>query len=268
MYTGTDLASFWNDAATEIRTHAVIAAHPPGGTNAFALTIIFVVQPLVGGALIALTSALYLGRRASLRRAYRTALERALPLALIAAILLVGSLALVVVVAVVVTIGVLSASGLASLDGLWRWLALAVASVLIVAGTLAFLLTAAALWLAFSFASIVCVVEAANPPRAIVLTVRRLFAKTRVRRTLLFSAANLAIFLGCYALASAPVVALPFIQSGVAANVLQTLAGSAAALLGTAFGCIFYYDVRVREEGYDLQVLARDFAARIGYGCE
>jgi hypothetical protein len=255
-YTGTDLARFWTDVAADVRAHAVIAAHPPAGTHAFSFLIVFVIEPIVGGALIAMTSEVYLGRRASLRQAYRRAWARALPLVMIAAIFLVGSFVFVVVVGALVAFGVVFASGFASVVGIWRWSASAVAVLVIVAATLALAMSAAALLLAYDLSSIACVVEGASPVRAIALSARRLFAKTRVRRTLLFAGAGLAISLGCYALVSAAVVAVPFIHSGIGANVLQTIAGAAAAMLGTAFSCIFYYDLRVREEGYDLQFAA------------
>ena len=105
-----------------------------------------------------------------------------------------------------------------------------------------------------SVSSIVCVLEEAGPGRAIALTARRLFAKARLRRTLVFAAANLAIPVGCFMVVSVGDFGLRFLHGRIVANVFQTIVGSAEALLETAFGCIFYSDLRVRGEGYDLQL--------------
>ena len=76
IYAGADVGSFWTRLAGEIGGHPVVAAPVPGGANGLGLLLILVVQPFVGGALIAMTCSLYLGLPTSFRQAYRTAAQR------------------------------------------------------------------------------------------------------------------------------------------------------------------------------------------------
>ena len=114
----------------------------------------------------------------------------------------------------------------------------------------------AALVVAFNLSSITCVLEGATAFRAIALGARRSFGNAHVRRTLIFAAANLAILAACELVVNVAALALPFLRGGLLGNAFETVAFAVAALLENAFCCAFYFDLRVREEGYDLRLAA------------
>ena len=113
--------------------------------------------------------------------------------------------------------------------------------------------------LAIQVSYFTCVIERATPVRSFTASLSRVFGKIGLPRALLFGAAYLAIALGIGLVALIGEVTVTSVfHSDVAAVTYATLLRLLTAIFATAFVCIFYFDLRVREEGYDLQLAAQN----------
>jgi hypothetical protein len=84
-----------------------------------------------------------------------------------------------------------------------------------------------------------------------------------LQRALLVGLAYVAILLGIEFVSSVgAVVLIGIVHSSVAGVAYETIVRVITAAFTTAFIAIFYFDLRVREEGFDLQLAAQ--AARTG----
>ena len=217
------------------------------------LALAFFVGPLPAAALIVACNAFYFRREVSLVRAYRTALGRWLPLIgvnllyVVAGIVLYAAVALLAVALVLATIAVTAA-----LHGLGIALAVVIALVVGLVA-LGFFIVAA---LAVQVSYFTCVVEGTNGIVAFSRGIGRVFG-AGLGRSLLVGAAffAIAIGIGLVSLLGESVVA-GVLHSAAAGTAYATVVRVATAAFATAFIAIFYYDLRVREEGFDLAYAA------------
>jgi hypothetical protein len=236
--------------------HQLAALPAPSGWTLGAWVLVILLAPLALGALVSMTAQDYLGRASSFAQAYRTALDRWLPLIGVIAIFIVAGIFLYVAFAFVLT---LVGFGIAFLYVFSHPLGLAIGiplAIAVVLATLAFVLVAV---LALQVAYFTCVIERASPIGAFVSSLARVFGGIGFPRALLFGGAYLAIAIGVGVVALVGELAtMSFLHSEVAAQAYATLLRLVAAIFTTAFACIFYFDLRVREEGFDLQLAAQE----------
>ena len=218
------------------------------------LVLVFFVGPLPAAALIEACSAAYFKRPSTLGSAYRIALKRWLPLVGINALylgaglmlyVLVVLLAIAIVLALVLVTAALHAVGVA--------LAVLIGAAVILAG-IAFFIVAT---LAIQISYFTCVLEGAGTIVAFARGLRRVFFGVGLTRSLLVGITFFAIALGIGIVAilgQSIVVGLS--HSTVAGTIYATVVRVATAAFTTAFIAIFYYDLRVREDGLDLELAA------------
>ena len=112
--------------------------------------------------------------------------------------------------------------------------------------------------LAWQISMVSCVVEKLNLAVAFMKGISRVFTGIGLRRSLLVGCAYGAILLGIQMVAGfGELVVIGLLKSDLAGTVYITLVSVATAAFTTAFITIFYFDLRVREEGLDLQLAAQ-----------
>ncbi len=222
------------------------------------IALTFLVAPLPTAALISATTQAYLGRATSFEQAYRHAASRWLPLigvnvlyafalgAVYVALVIVFTLAIFAIA--LVTVGARSAGIVLG----------AIVGVLGLGAMIAFLIVAA---LAFQVSYFTCVVERAGVRRSFGLGISRVFGGIGLRRSLLVGIVYVALGLGIVLVSLAGEALLEGLLHSVAlGTAYATIVRVATAAFTTAFVAIFYFDLRVREEGLDLQLAAEDAA--------
>lgn len=218
------------------------------------LTMAFFVGPLPAAALIVACSKYYFGRATTLGEAYRIALLRWLPLV---GINLLYAVAGIMVYALVIMLGIALALALAfvvqALHGIGIALAVLV-GVVVGVGSLAFLIVVV---LAVQVSYFTCVLEGAGSIAAFARGLRRVFVGVGLVRSLLVGVAyaTIAVGIAIVALVGDSLLAGLF-HNAAAGTAYSTIVRVATAAFMTAFIAIFYYDLRVREEGLDLLVAA------------
>jgi hypothetical protein len=236
--------------------HQLAGSPVPSGWLGLAWVLIFVVAPLAAAALVEMTAADYLGRPSSFAAAYRTALHCWLPLIGVNLLFALAGIFLYFAFALVV---VLLGLGIGFLYVFSHPLGLAVGIPFALVLLLAVIAFAVIATLALQVSYFTCVIERASPVRAFSTSISRVFGAIGLPRALLFGAAYLAILLGIGLVALiGEVTVTGLLHSDVAAVTYSTLLRIVTAIFTTAFVCIFYFDLRVREEGYDLQLAAQD----------
>ncbi|MBC5798725.1 MAG: hypothetical protein GIW94_01905 [Candidatus Eremiobacteraeota bacterium] len=239
---------------------SAILAHYPVFTPSLALLLLanFLIAPLPLAALIQSTSAFYLGSRPTFGQAYRVALERWLPLIGLNFLYLGAGIGLYVVVTIVLFVLIL---GVAFLAMAAHGVGIALATVVGLGAFLAVIAVAVIFLLALETSYFTCVVEHAPALRAFSVGIARVLGRVGLRRALFVGSAYFAISLGVFvasAVGNALIVGL--VHSPVVSAVYTLLLRIAVVTFLSAFFAIFYFDLRVREEGLDLQVAAQQAA--------
>jgi hypothetical protein len=218
-----------------------------------------VVSPLPTAALIEATTAFYLGRKSSFAQAYRVGLDRYWNM--LGVSLLFFFSALVVYVAVVL-VTVFLVLGLSVLTAAAHTFGIVLSVVLVLAFGIAALLLALVLVLTLQIAYFACVVERASFTSAFTRSFKRTFARIGIGRSLLIGLIYVAIAFGIALVAGlGQAVVLALLHSRVVSTLYETILRIATAAFTTAFIGIFYLDLRVREEGLDLQLEAERLSA-------
>jgi hypothetical protein len=211
--------------------------------------------PIVNDAVAVGVANIYNAKRPSYRAAFATVLPRVFPLIgttiLEALILLFTYLAFVVALSLIVVMGVAAVQG-----------ALPLAIVLfVIAGlvTLAVIVLFTALFIGFSFATYATVLENLSPASAVAGAFRRLFNRLEFKKVLLMGLSAFAVNIGVVLLSGTVTVLLELL---VKSQVVDLAVGAVVQSVSTAFLtvllAVYYYDVRTRSEGLDLEVdLAR-----------
>jgi hypothetical protein len=225
------------------------------GWAALTVVLSFLVAPLPVAALISATTTSYLGGTAGFGQAYRVALARwpalvglnVLYLACGGAVYLVSVVFLIVVVIALTFVTVqVRAVGIA--------LDVVVGGMFLIAA-LGFGIAAA---LAIQVSYFTCVVERAPCITAFARGLGRVFARVGLQRALVVGVALVAIGIGIFMVSLVgQSIILGIVHSEILGTAYATLLRVATAAFTTAFVAIFYYDLRVREEGLDLQLAAQ-----------
>jgi hypothetical protein len=252
-----------NQAAGRADDHAL--AHvfsqyaPAGGWTLAALALAIFVLPLPTAAMAASASAFYLGGALNLGDAYRAAV-RVWPqlLMVIVIYLAAGSVAYVAVflvaLALIFLVVLVAAASKMLAIALGIALSLAFFVLAIAAGLLA--------GLAYQVSFCTCVLEGATFLVAFGRGLRRVFRGVGLRRSLLAGLAYFAVLLGITMVSAiGQGVLLGLIKSSVLGSVFAVIVNVAAGAFATVFLVLFYYDLRVREEGFDLQAVANALPA-------
>ncbi|HTU83105.1 MAG TPA: hypothetical protein VMF61_13305 [Candidatus Acidoferrales bacterium] len=247
------------DRALEILAHPTKAAPPvlpgfmtsPGAALAFVLLLIVVwaVWPFALNAVTVGVARLYRGSAVDFRACYRASLQRwpsVLALLLLeAAIFIAWYVGFVIAVAVVAVLATLIARASVPLGvfvGVFG-------AIVFVAG----LLVLAPLIVALTFAMNAIVVEERSAVAALNAGFTRVFNRHEIWRALLFSIAAGAVMMAASSLTG--LLAFFFIfHHWIAAEVIVTSVFRAAiAPFSIVLLAIYYFDVRIRREGYDLE---------------
>ncbi len=239
----------------------ILAQHQHGSAAWTGVLLLwdFLVAPLPIAALIDATSALYFGRPTTFAQAYRVALGRWLPLIGVNFLYLGAGIGIYVVALIaffLVALGVGVFIGVAHAFGIALAIVLGVACVLVV------FTFAVVCVIAFETSYFTCVVERAPPVRAFTLGITRVFGRGGLRRALAFGAAYVAVAIGVAIVgAVGAMVLVALLHSTVVAAIYSTVIRTAVAAFLIVFLGIFYFDLRVREEGLDLQLAAQNVGA-------
>jgi hypothetical protein len=217
-------------------------------------TMVLLVAPLPRAALMWAAAEIYVrGRAPSIRDAYSQALRCWLPI--IGVNLLWVALALVVYVALalVVVFAALGAVLLnAVLKGVGLALVLAASLVLLIALLVAAFVALVALYV--SYLSVV--VESAGFITAFASGLARVFARS-LRRSILVALTLGAVLFGVAAMGGTGQVLLyGVLRNNALGTAFSSLLSLVAVIFTSVFIAIYYYDVRVRTEGLDLELAA------------
>jgi hypothetical protein len=219
---------------------------------AFAVTFFFL--PLPTAAMATAAGAFYFGRTLGFAGAYRAAVRVWLPsLLLIVTYGVAGACAylgvILVVVALALVIGLVSVASKAL--GIVLGVLLAVVFVPLA------LLGAVLVGLAYQVSFCTVVLEGANFWDGFLAGFRRVFRGVGLRRSLLVGLAYFAVFFGIFVVSAVGQgVLLGLVKSNVLGSIFAVVINVAAGAFATVFLVLFYYDLRVREEGLDLQAAA------------
>ena len=211
-------------------------------------------SPLPTAALIDATSAFYLGAAIDFQRAYRVALNRWLPLIGVNLLYLAAGIGLYIIL---IVIGLLFAFGFILISKAAP--ALGVGLTIVVGGifVLAVFAFAILVTLSIQISYFGCVIERMPFVTAFSRGIARVFAGTGLRRSMLVGLAYVAILIGITLVSGVGQSLLyGFLKSNVLGTVYETIVRVATAAFTTAFLAIFYFDLRVRTEGLDLQLAA------------
>ncbi len=232
-------------------------ANFPGNSNWTALTLAltFLVAPVPVAALIHATATSYLGGTATFAESYRVALSRWLAL-LGVNLLYVAAGSVIYFIAVVLLVFIVLALAFATVAAHTLGIALDVVfGLAFCVFALGFGIVVA---LAVQVSYFTCVVERAPFATSFTRGITRVFAGVGLQRSLVVGLAFIAIGIGIFLVSLAgQSVILGIFRNEAAGTVYATVLRIATAAFTTAFIAIFYYDLRVREEGLDLQLAAQ-----------
>ena len=225
------------------------------------MAITFLALPLANAAVVVAMSRLYLGLPAGFADSYRAAAQRWL------AVLILVILWVVVFVLGVLGFAVLAgiiaaAIGLVSVGLHGSTLAGLLLAVLLIAVTFALIALGVMLYLTVALSFVAVVVERIDPVKAFSSAFRRVFAPGQTWRSVALALSLFLIQLAVTAVGYGIGGLLSYFLKSPALYIvflsLISLVYAPFALL--AIG-VFYYDVRMRREGFDLQMLADQMSA-------
>ncbi len=224
-----------------------------GWTAAYFLSFLFV-SPLATAALVTAAATLYLGGRLDFGAAYRVALSRYLHLLGYNLMWLLGAAILYLAI---VFAGVILAFGFIGLASALKAAGVAIAVIFGIIFGLAIVCFALIVLVAYNVGFYVCVIERRSFVEAFAAGIQRVFNRVGFVRALFVGLAYLAIGIGVWILSLAGQGLLyGLLRSHILGTAFGTLVSVAIAAFLTAFLTIFYFDLRVREEGLDLLLAA------------
>jgi hypothetical protein len=229
-----------------------------GWTGAY-FFMLFFVAPLPSGAMIAAAGALYRGERVDFSSAYRTGLARYFHLLAYNVMWIVSALILyVAVIFIAVIIGLAFAAFASTL----KVVGVAIAVVLGIALFLLVVAFALVVSIAYEIGVFTCVLERRSFIDAFASGIQRVFGGIGLRRSLLVGLAFLAIVFGIWIVVGmGQAILYGLVRSHILGTAFSAVMSLVTAGFTTAFMTIFYFDLRVREEGLDLQLAAQAVSA-------
>lgn len=219
------------------------------------VAVFFLGYPLQTSALALAASAFYLGTTIGVGEAFARALRYWLPtLALVVIYFVLG----VIFYIVFATIFVIAAIALALVAGLANVAVLAYVVVFLAAAVVGIPL-AILFGLAYQISFCTCVLENASVGAALRSGFSRVFGnRVGIRRSLLVGLAYFALGVGIALMSS---IAQGIVVGILKSEILSAIAGGIVSIISSSFTTVFivlyYYDLRIREEGLDLQWAAR-----------
>jgi len=225
------------------------------GWTAALLVMTFVLAPLPAAALIEATASTYLGRMPTFAEAYRVGLARWLPLIGVNLLYIAAAAVLYIVCIIVLALIVLA---LAFLTSTLHAVGVAIDVIVGLAFGIAGIGFGIVVGLALQVSYFTCVVERENAAVAFTRGVSRVFARVGLKRSLLIGVAFIAIgiAIGVISLIGQEIL-VGMLRSGIAGTAYAAILRVATAAFTTAYIGIFYFDLRVREEGLDLTLEAQ-----------
>lgn len=210
--------------------------------------------PLTEAAMTFAAGALCLGRPATFGEAYAVGLRRWPQLILLNLTYAAAGVAVYIAVLIVILLfAFVLAAAIYALKGIGVALAVVVGIVAFVAA----LGAAVVAGLAYQVSLCTCVLEGAPFLAAFGAGLRRVFEGVGLRRSLLVGLAYFAIFFGLSIVSSIGAgVLFGVLHSQLLGAIFSALTSVVAGAFSTVFLVLFYYDLRVREEGFDLQLSA------------
>jgi hypothetical protein len=118
---------------------------------------------------------------------------------------------------------------------------------------IALLLVLALMLIALAFAMNAVVIEHARPAEAIVSGFGRIFARQELPRALVFALAAFAVIFGASVVVSMVAFAALLAHAIALEVVISSLMRAAFAPFSIVLIAVYYFDVRIRREGYDLE---------------
>jgi hypothetical protein len=223
------------------------------------LLMLFFVMPLPIAALAVAIAAFYLGESSTFGRAYRAALDRYPNLLLYNILWIFTILVLYLAMVIVIVVATLALGAFVfALHTIGTIIAIilgSVAGIAVIAAALVF-------FLVYQVGFMACTLERRGFAAAYAAGFERVFAKVGLRRSIRVAFAYLAIMLGIYIVSALGQLALfGFLRSDLLGTAFSALLQLIIYAFLTAFMAIFYFDLRVREEGLDLQLAAQASSA-------
>lgn len=218
----------------------------------------YVMWPFALNAVAVGVARLYRGRRVEFRACYEVALRRwpqILGMVGIDVLVFGGWYGAFIIIALVVVFLSIALGTLSTVLGIW------VGFIFGTIGVLAILPVLAPLVIALSFAMYATVIEERPVINSLVLGFARVFNRAEFWRSVLFAVAACAVVVGGSAVVSvvgilAAFAHLPLLEAGI-----DALARLVVAPFGAVLIAIYYFDVRIRREAYDLEASLERLAA-------
>jgi len=232
---------------------ALERAQPLRGPLFGMLFLAAVLGPLSSAALMLAISRAYFGAQPRFADAYGAALRRWLPLIGLNVVYIVALLVLylILVIALVLVSPVL-VPVIAALHGFWIALAVILGIVFVIVMLIVFLLA----YLAWQVSFLGCVLERSSVFGSFASGIGRVLGRSW-RRSLLVGVALVAIWIGIFLVSAVgEATAIGLIRNQAVAIAFSTALRVATVAFTSAFLAMFYYDLRVRSEGLDLQLAA------------
>ncbi len=211
-----------------------------------------ILLPLAVAALVVGSTTLYFGGRISFRECYRIALGRWFPLILLNLVWVVAAIIAYIGIAIpfaIIAVGVVALGTIFKVAGIVFGVIAGVAALLVVIGVVTLLV------LGYQISIVACVVERSSFLDAFVSALRRVFSGIGIRRSLLVGLVYGLVIGGLTIATSAGGVLLSAL-SPVAGTLYVTLLGIVTQIFTTVVMVVFYFDLRVREDGLDLELAA------------
>ena len=253
---------FMSDSSSNSMTQLIQQMEHPGRTispyssaqlTAFVLLglVVLVLTPFANNAVAVGVAAIYAGRQPSYRDGFARVLRRAGPL--------LGSILLCGLILLGAYLGIVIAVMLVAMMAALIWQAAPFMGVVFVvigiAMFLAVLLLFMLLVMCAAFALYATTLEDARPADAIGEAFRRIFNRRELGKATLISIAYLAIQFGAALISIAvAMLVLSLAHSAVVQIVISTAISAAVTAFATILLAVYYYDVRTRSEGLDLEV--------------
>lgn len=219
--------------------------------------LIFFALPLANAAVVSGVSRAYLGLPVRFRACYEDAFRRwgyvlLLSLLWLAPLVVLGIVLFIFVIIVGVAIGLLSAL---------KTFGIVVAVIIAIAFALALIGALVAGYMAFAASFIACVLEKADPVRAFVLGFQRIFGGGLFWRSMLVALSILVIGFG-FGIGGSVIAGLVFWFTKSTFLYIAIAQVTNVIFLSFAFVLValYYYDIRIRREGFDIQALADQLA--------
>jgi hypothetical protein len=229
--------------------------HVADGWTAVALAIALLGFPLANAAVVLGVTRAYLGLPVRFAECYRMALKRWFRMIILLfvwiAVLIVGLFALVLLVGVTSAV---IAAGAAFLRG--TSVAAVMFAVLLVLFAVVTIGLVAMLYLAFALSFIALVVEKSDPIKAFSSAFTRIFGGKQAKRAFALAITLILINLAAQLVGAGSGTLLAYYAKSPA---LYIILASLAQMFFYPFAIVavsvFYYDIRIRREGFDLQIL-------------